>query len=138
MKDPKTTRPLWIAQLPARVFPRGPRALYCYLCAFKSGTCFLFNYRLAQKFHVSTRTIIRWRSWLIKHQLAHTWYLDPKHPRLNCHHYKSFRAWVAAMAMPPKLHKIKGTRLTEKEKQARIRKFKAQILGFSKMPKLSP
>lgn len=131
MTETVSARPRWIAQLPARVFPRGPRALYCYLCAFKSGTCFLFNYRLAQKFYVSTRTIRRWRSWLIKHKLAHTWYLDPKHPRINCHHYKTFNGWLAAMALPAKTHKTPRTTLSDAEKQARIRKLKAQLLGFS-------
>jgi len=122
--------PKWIAQLPAKVFPRGPRALYCYLCAFKSGTCFLFNYRLAAKFSVSTRTIQRWKKWLIRHQLAHTWWLDHKHPRINCHHYKTFRDWLCAMALPKKRHKIKNPRMSEAQKQARIREVKRQLLGF--------
>jgi len=130
VKKLQPSRPGWISQLPARVFPRGPRALYCYLCAFKSGTCFLFNYRLAAKFYVSTRTIHRWRAWLIKHKLAHTWYLDPKHPRLNCHHYKTFNAWLAAMALPKKSHKIPKIKLSQDEKQRRINEFKRVFLGF--------
>lgn len=129
-KKSPPVNPAWLAQLPARVFPRGPRALYCYLCAFKSGTCFLFNYRLAAKFYVSTRTIHRWRAWLIKHKLAHTWYLDPKHPRLNVHHYKTFRAWLAAMALPKSTHKVPSVKLTAAEKQARIRKMRRELLGF--------
>lgn len=131
-------KPIWIAQIPAKVFPRGPRALYCYLCAFKSGTCFLFNYRLAQKFHVSVRTIRRWKSWLVKHRLIHTWYLDPKHPRINCHHFKSFRGWLAAMALP-KNSKIKGGKpMTRREKERRIHDFRRALLGFPGGTKLSP
>lgn len=132
------TPPKWIAQLPPKVFPRGPRALYCYLCAFKSGTCFLFNYRLAAKFYVSIRTIQRWKSWLISHRLCHTWFLDPKHPRINCHHYKSFHAWLGAMALPKSTRRIPRPHMTQSQKQARIRLLKRQLFGFSPMTKLSP
>lgn len=134
----KRSRPTWIAQLPATIFPRGPRAFYCYLCAFKSGTCFLFNYRLAQKFHVTTRTIRRWRSWLVKHKLIHTWWLDSKHPRINCHHFKSFNAWLAAMALPKKRRGRSVAPLTRAEKQARIRDFRRALFAIPGRTTLSP
>lgn len=130
----QTSRPIWIAQMPAKVFPRGPRAFYCYLCAFKSGTCFLFNYRLAQKFHVSVRTIRRWRSWLVKHKLIHTWYLDPKHPRINCHHYKSFHAWLIAMAIPKPPKKPGDRPMTRAQKEARIRDFRRAFFSIPGRP----
>jgi len=113
--------------MPARVFPRGPRALYCYLCAFKSGTCFLFNYRLAQTFHVSIRTIRRWRSWLRDHKLIHTWYLDPKHPRINVHHYKTYLAWLSAMAFPRRRRGDPRPPLSRAEKDARRRKMERAL-----------
>jgi len=125
-------RPTWIAQMPPRIFPRGPRAFYCYLCAFKSGTCFLFNYRLAAKFHVSTRTIRRWRSWLVNHKLIHTWYLDPKHPRINVHHYKTFQAWLTAMAIP-KRHKLDShPPLSKSDKEERVRAFRRALFAIPK------
>jgi len=134
----KPQRPAWIAQIPAKVFPRGPRALYCYLCAFKSGTCFLFNYRLAAKFHVSIRTIRRWRSWLVKHKLIHTWYFDSKHPRINCHHYPTLINWMAAMATPKKTRGVPPARLTAAQRQAKIQSNRRALLAMSGRTTMSP
>lgn len=133
----KPTKPRWIAQLPSTVFPRGPRAFYCWLCAFKSGTCFLFNYRLAEKFGVSVRTIRRWRTWLRDHQLLHTWWLDKNHPRINCHHYRTFNAWLAAMALPKKRKKAFQPRLSPAEKRARVRAFRKALFFKGGGTKLS-
>lgn len=113
------------------MFPRGPRAFYCWLCGFKSGTCVLFNYRLAEKFHVSVRTIRRWRSWLNAHHLIHVWWLDKSHPRINCHHYGSFNAWLSAMALPKARKKAFQPRLNQKQKQARIRAFRRALFAHT-------
>lgn len=120
----------WTARLPSSVFPRGPRALYCYLAAFPKGACCLFNYRLASKFGVSVRTIRRWRSWLKQHQLIHTWWETPRKPRIIVHRYNKFSQWLTAMALPAKRSKIPADQLSQDEKSQRIREFKRAFLSF--------
>ena len=125
----KALTPYWVYRLPPSIFPRGPRSFYAYLCSFPTGCCYLFSYRLAAKFHVSERTIRRWRSWLRKHHLCHTWWESSTRPRIICHHYASFYSWITEMALPkptkfaPKLH------LTIAQKEARRQAFIAQLFS---------
>lgn len=147
-KHPSTSKPakkhaqyppsLWVSKLPATIFPRGPRALYLYMAAFPSGICYLFNYRLAAKFAVTIRTIRRWKTWLRKHRLIHTWWPDSLRPRITIHHYSSFHAWITTMAIPTPQKNAPKLRLTQAEKDARRRKLLKQILSTSRRTKLSP
>jgi hypothetical protein len=130
--------PFWVHRLPAKIFPRGPRALYSYLCAFPSGVCYLFTYRLAQKFHVSDRTIRRWRSWLTRHNLCHTFWESTTRPRIVPHHFKNPHAWLIRMATPGPARQIKKTHLNFKEKEARRQLILRQLALLSGRTKLSP
>lgn len=133
-----TYRPFWIARVPAHVFPRGPRALYCYIAAFPTGCCYLFNYRLAEKFHVSIRTIRRWKSWLIAHQLAHIWWQTTRQPRIICHHFKSAPDWITKMAIPNPGNHLKSQPLSKAQKDARRQLLLRQLLAKPRRTKLSP
>src|SRR3989304_2632956 len=130
--------PFWVHRLPARIFPRGPRALYSYLCAFPSGVCYLFSYRLAQKFHVSDRTIRRWRSWLIRHNLCHTFWETTSLPRIVPHHFKNPRDWLIRMATPGTARQAKKTRLNAQEKDARRQAILRQLESMKGRTKVSP
>jgi hypothetical protein len=134
----KHYRPFWIARVPAKVFPRGPRALYCYIAAFPTGCCYLFNYRLAQKFHVSIRTIRRWKTWLIAHSLAHIWWETPRRPRIICHHFKSAPQWIMRMAIPNPQKYLKKHPLTNAQKEARRRQLIKQLVPKRRRTTLSP
>jgi len=102
---PRPPRPLWLKKLSWRVFPRGPRGFYCYLAAFPTGQCWLYNYRLQAKFDVSRATIHRWLAWLNKMSLIHIYWIHGTHRRIVCHHFKNSHAWLAAAALPkPKKH----------------------------------
>jgi len=120
----------WCSRLPTSAFPRGPRALYSYLCGFPSGICYLFNYRLAAKFHVSIRTIRRWRSWLTKHSLIHVFWESTSRPRIVVHRYASFQAWLAAMASSKYQKRPASFSLSPKDFDARVRLLRSQLLSF--------
>jgi hypothetical protein len=81
------------------MFPRGPRSLYCYLAAFTTGQCWLYNYRLALTFDVTSRTIQLWLAWLTRFGLVHIYWLDGKHRRIVCHHFRNYKDWLAAAAI---------------------------------------
>jgi hypothetical protein len=130
--------PFWVHRLSAKIFPRGPRALYSYLCAFPSGVCYLFAYRLALKFHVSVRTIRRWRHWLTKHKLCHTFWESTSRPRIVPHHFKNAHAWLLRMAEPGSARQAKKIRLSTKEKEDRRQAMLRQLALLSGRTKLSP
>jgi len=96
----KYRRPLWLKKLSWRVFPRGPRGLYCYLAAFPTSQCWLYNYRLQAKFDVCERTVDRWLAWLNRMSLVHIYYIHGIQRRIVCHHFKNSHAWLAAAALP--------------------------------------
>jgi hypothetical protein len=95
-----TTRPLWLKNLTWRTFPRGPRAIYCYLAAFSTGQCWLYNYRLAATFDVSPRTIQLWLAWLTRMSLIHVYWIHGRQRRIVAHHYRNTTQWLAAAALP--------------------------------------
>lgn len=135
---PTHYRPYWIGRVPARIFPRGPRALYCYIAAFPTGCCYLFNYRLAQKFHVSIRTIRRWKSWLIRHSIAHIWWETTTKPRIICHHFKSAPDWITRMAIPNPQKYLKNHPMTKAQKDARRQLLLKQLLANPRRTNLTP
>jgi hypothetical protein len=99
-KKSSSFRPIWLKRLSWRIFPRGPRGLYCYLAAFSTGQCWLYNYRLAATFDVTIRTIQLWLAWLNRRALIHTYWIHGEHRRIVAHHYKNATQWLAAAALP--------------------------------------
>jgi len=98
---PTQTSPTqWLKRLSWRVFPRGPRSLYCYLRAFPTGQCWLYNYRLANTFDVTERTIQLWLRWLKRHSLVHVYWKNGKTRVIVVHHFKSSYAWLTYAALP--------------------------------------
>lgn len=131
---------MWLKRISWRTFPKGPRGLYCYLCAFRSGQCWLYNYRLARTFDVTTRTIQLWLAWLTKMSLLHIYWIHGKHRRIVVHHYRSSSQWLAAAALPkpkPKrrnypVHRagnLPWADLTKRQFDARREHLKRALLG---------
>lgn len=98
-KKSSSHRPLWLKRLSWRTFPRGPRGLYCYLAAFSTGQCWLYNYRLAITFDVTKRTIQLWIAWLTRHGLLHIYWIHGQSRRIVCHHFRNTTQWLAAAAL---------------------------------------
>lgn len=125
----KTHRPLWLKRISPHVFPWGPRNLYCYLCAFRSGQCWLYNYRLAAKMGVSIRTIQLWLAWLKNHHLVHIFWLRGRQRRIVVDRYANSHDWVIAQLTFRALKPVPKSRLSgDRFEQARQRNIRAILL----------
>lgn len=106
---PHTLPPMWLHKIPRRLFPPCYRDLYAYLCKFHTCECWLYNYRLADRFGVSPRTIQLQLAWLSRHALVGiSLRPDPTRPlqpkghktirRIFIRHYPTAEAWLTALA----------------------------------------
>jgi hypothetical protein len=131
---PKTKphRAPWFARISPKIFPLGPRRLYYYLLAFKSGRCYQWNYRLEAILGCSKRALQYQLAWLKKNRLIHIHNPFDKSRTICVHRFKSPIAWLKRMALPISHKKAIKTRLSQPEKEARRQALQGQLSAMSR------
>lgn len=146
--------PRWVNKLTPHQFPWCYRNFYNYLCRFPSRECCLYNYRLADRFGVSTRQIKRWLAWLVAHALVgrSLRFVDPPHRhasylytkrRIIVNHYPTAEAWLIALTKyalrkTARKHRLAPTQntdwsnLTPAQQTARKDHLKRQLFALAR------
>jgi hypothetical protein len=81
------------------------------LAAISTGQSWLYNYRLASTFDVTTRTIQLWIAWLTKMSLIHIYWIHGQHRRIVVHHFRNSTQWLTAAALPKPKNKPRRYKL---------------------------
>jgi len=138
----RSHRPTWCLSLSSTDFPRGPLRLYSYLCAFPTGVCWLYNYRLARQFDISNDTARRWLRWLDRHALIRRYRHKQTQRRIAAVRFDSLEAWLVATTAQqlvpknpnpqrPSRDKAAWSDLSPAQFEARRQRLLGQLLPFS-------
>ncbi|GAI71525.1 unnamed protein product [marine sediment metagenome] len=108
--------PYWIRSQEFRLLNRSQKDFLGYLYCFGPDTCWLWNWRLAKKFHVTKRTIRRWLRAL--REQGFIWIEKPYGPQRMIHtrllptpqHWVSLIGTLALSSRLPKHKRQRGAR----------------------------